>query len=130
MRRFAVALWVLLVAHNVSQQIITYSLFQTVIGASMANRTILPSLKLLLLGSAFFIIFALVAFVGEMNEASLITRIVVFIGLIPPPVCFGAGIFLAFTRELPTRRSGAWANAAAVLVHGILAFAILEQVLA
>ncbi len=96
----------------------------------MANRN-LPSLKLLLLGWGFFVGFVLLFyFVAPHDEASLLTRAIVFVGLIPPPVCFAAGIGLAFMREVRTTRAGAWANGAAIFAHGILVIVILQRSLA
>jgi hypothetical protein len=51
----------------------------------------------------------------------------VFAILIPPPVCVGAGIFFALSRESAITRTGAWANVAAIFGHGLAAISILQD---
>jgi hypothetical protein len=94
----------------------------------MARRE-LHSLRWLLAGWIFFAAFVALLWMVPADEASLLTRAVVFIGLIPPPVCFAAGIALAFKDEVRSTRAGAWGNVAAIFVHGILAIAVLQQFL-
>jgi hypothetical protein len=96
----------------------------------MVDRN-LPSLTLFFIGCAFFVSFVVLFYlVAPHDEASFLTRAIVFVGLIPPPVCFAAGIGLAFMREVGTTRAGAFANGAAIFVHGIVAIAILQGSLA
>lgn len=94
----------------------------------MAGRELL-SLRWLVAGWVFFVTFVALLWVVPADEASLLTRAVVFVGLIPPPVCFAAGIALAFKNEVPSTSAGAWVNVAAIFVHGILAIAVLQQFL-
>ncbi|MGZ7042523.1 MAG: hypothetical protein ACXVH7_12090 [Thermoanaerobaculia bacterium] len=96
----------------------------------MVDRN-LPSLKLLLVGWLFFVVFiVLFYFIAPHNEASLLTRFIVFVGLIPPPVCFAAGIALAFAREVRAIPAGAWANGAAIFAHGLAVILVLQTSLA
>ncbi|MGZ8853530.1 MAG: hypothetical protein ACXW2X_09040 [Thermoanaerobaculia bacterium] len=88
----------------------------------------LPSLRLLLLGCAVFVAAVLLlVLVAPRSEASNLTRTIVFLGLIPPPVCFAAGIFSAMSREIPGHRTGAWVNAGAIVAHGIVVIPILQS---
>ncbi|HEX9407476.1 MAG TPA: hypothetical protein VF975_09175 [Thermoanaerobaculia bacterium] len=84
--------------------------------------------KLLLAGWALFVVFVvLLYFVAPRSETSFLTRAIVFMVLIPPPVCFAAGIFSSFAGETPVNGSGAWSNAAAIVLHGIAAIPILQS---
>ncbi|MGZ8867894.1 MAG: hypothetical protein ACXW2P_06085 [Thermoanaerobaculia bacterium] len=83
------------------------------------------------IGWAFFAGFVLLFYLAAPHsEASLMTQAIVFIGLIPPPVCFAGGIGLAFFREERQKWTGAWANTAAIFVHGLAVIVILQTSLA
>jgi hypothetical protein len=66
---------------------------------------------------------------GQGDEASLLTRVTFFIGLIPPPVCFAAGLGMALCRGFTSNVVGAWVNGGALLLHGLLMVLIMSQVL-
>jgi hypothetical protein len=72
---------------------------------------------------AFLVMFLLIA---PPNEESLVTRAIVFVGLILPPVCFAAGICSGVATKADQDRVGAWANFAAIFAHGIAAIVILQ----
>jgi len=97
----------------------------------MTASQMLLSTRLLCAGLVSFLIFSLLlVFGGEVDEARLLTQVTFFIGLIPPPVCFSAGLGLALAREVRSNRFGAWANGVALLVHSGAMIAILQAVLA
>jgi hypothetical protein len=90
-----------------------------------------PSLKLMILGWVFFLAFAIpFIFLAPHDEASFLTRSIVFVGLIVPPVCFAAGIGLSMMRKGAGGGMGVWANGAAIVTHGVLAIAMLQRFLA
>lgn len=97
----------------------------------MTAREMLLSTKLLFAGLGSFLVFSvLLIFGGEVDEARLLTQVTFFIGLIPPPVCFGAGLGLALAREARSSRLGAWGNGVALSVHSVSMVAILQGFLA
>jgi len=87
----------------------------------------LPSLRLFVAGVVVFIVSILALYISApRSEASMLTRIIVFAVLIPPPVAFAAGIFASVARERRTSRAGAWTNAAAIFIHGAASIAVLQ----
>jgi hypothetical protein len=61
------------------------------------------------------------------SEASILTRVIVFAVLIPPPVAFAAGLLASVARELRTSPAGAWMNVAAIFIHGAASIAVLQR---
>ena len=88
----------------------------------------LPSLRLFGFGVMVFVASVLALYLGApRSEASMLTRVIVFAVLIPPPVAFGAGVLASVARECRTSRAGAWTNAAAIFVHGAASIAVLQM---
>jgi hypothetical protein len=88
----------------------------------------LPSLRLFVAGVMVFLASVLALYLGApRSEASMLTRVIVFALLIPPPVAFAAGILASVAGELRTSRAGAWTNAAAIFIHGASSIAVLQM---
>jgi hypothetical protein len=86
--------------------------------------------KLFLVGMAWLAVFgALLLLPVQWNEGALLTRITFFIGLIPPPVCFGAGLGMAPWKGVRADVRGAWLNGGALFLHGLGIAAVLQRVL-
>lgn len=94
------------------------------------NPTASVSLKFFVAGLAFLGLFGLLLLLpGEHREASLLTRLIFFVGLIPPPICFGVGLGIAVWRNLKNGAVGAWTNGSALVLHGVLMIVVLQNVL-
>lgn len=87
----------------------------------------LPSLRFLIFGVLTFVVSLTALYAGApRSESSVVTQLMAFAVLIPPPVLFAAGIFLAVARESGTSHVGVWANTTGIVLHGAVSIVALQ----
>lgn len=95
----------------------------------MIEKISLP-LKLFIAGVAWLAVFgAMLLLPGQRNENDLLTRLIFFVGLVPPPICFGAGFGIALWQGIRKSVRDTWLNGAALLFHGLGMIVVLNRVL-
>src|SRR5690349_3690161 len=78
------------------------------------------SLKLFAVGIGLELLFLLMLLLpGQNIHGSVLTGITLFIGIVPPPFFFIAGLAVALMRAGPRTRLGAILNAAGLLLYGL-----------
>ena len=88
------------------------------------------SIKLFAIGMGLEIIFVLMLLLpGQNIHGGLLTGITLFVGLVPPPLCFVAGLGIALRRAESRRVLSVVLNTVALVVYGLWASGLMGKVL-